>query len=486
MSHDILAIIALSQGLQLPPKPSSDKPWTGPDPTLVHIQSVLYSSLAVSLLAAFAAMLGKQWLNRYSAVIHGSLIDRSRDRQRKMNGMATWRFHVVMEVLPLMLQGALLLLGYALANYLFTIDKIIAWVIAGFTASGLFFYLLIVIAATISYDCPFQTPLSIFIHFITRFDNAHRKYLKRSRRWFRRVFSPEKKQRPSRPDGSDPPGSPGKLDWNNTGDHIELVVFGSYGNSPPLFEKETDWEGYTLDSNCIVWMSENVVDENAVLGIMRFIPEVVWHPGIRNTPLRGLYEALLECLDYSSGHPVIIPKLKEKAYLSAKALLHVAVQRRCIGCESDKSVFNSISSRHQNMRSKYRRGDSDLEATLGIVDRVFNPDGFEMMPWDDFSFSDSHHAWMGRILLYRAWYVLGRREPLPDDIKGFVLHSLRLDPPPSAPTVLHCLLIIGLVLEINLDVDDQQITDNRLVEFRPLSSGAKLRYLVAVKNSALK
>ena len=40
--------------------------WTGPDSTIVHVQAVLFSSLAISLLAAFIAMLSKQWLSRYS------------------------------------------------------------------------------------------------------------------------------------------------------------------------------------------------------------------------------------------------------------------------------------------------------------------------------------------------------------------------------------------------------------------------------------
>ena len=103
--------------------------WTGPDPTVVHVEAILYSSLAASLLAAFVAMLGKQWLNRYAQVeMRGSVINHSRHRQRKMNGMVTWHFDFVMECLPLMLQAALLLLGYALSNYLFFINKAIAGV----------------------------------------------------------------------------------------------------------------------------------------------------------------------------------------------------------------------------------------------------------------------------------------------------------------------------------------------------------------------
>ena len=47
---------------------------------------------------------------------------------------------------PLMLQAALLLLGYALSNYLFFINKVVASVLIGFTSFGLLFYLLIISA----------------------------------------------------------------------------------------------------------------------------------------------------------------------------------------------------------------------------------------------------------------------------------------------------------------------------------------------------
>lgn len=51
--------------------------WNGPPGTIVYAQSVFYCSLAASLLAAFVAMLGKQWLNRYERVANrGSFIER--------------------------------------------------------------------------------------------------------------------------------------------------------------------------------------------------------------------------------------------------------------------------------------------------------------------------------------------------------------------------------------------------------------------------
>jgi len=68
---------------------------------------------------------------------------------------------------------------------------------------------------------------------------------------------------------------------------------------------------------------------------------------------------------------------------------------------------------------------------------------------------------MGHILLYRAWDVLRRGEALPDDIKGFILHSFRLDPPPPALIAADCMFIIGLLLGIRLHAYDLLVTDKR-------------------------
>ena len=80
-------------------------------------------------------MLGKQWSNRYASV----------DTR-------------VLESLSLMLQVALLLLGFALSRYLWEIDTTIAFVVVGVTSFGVFFYLFIFVAGATSDGCPYQTP----------------------------------------------------------------------------------------------------------------------------------------------------------------------------------------------------------------------------------------------------------------------------------------------------------------------------------------
>ena len=462
MNHTLLRIVASAALGNTPTGADAALPeWNGPDATIVHVQTVLYSSLLTSLLAAFIAMLGKQWLNRYASVERGSVIDRGRQRKHKMDGMTTWRFNLVMECLPLMLQIALLLLlGYALSNYLFFINKTVASVVIGFTAFGLLFYCLIVSAATLSYNCPFQTPLSLVLRLLIRFDNEHKKYLERTGKWLRRSFSIRNKNRP-RPWSGDPHGLDGLGTFygNRFGDHTELPMADVSEQPPPLFNKEIrwDWDGYVVDSDCITWVFEMPMDMDLTMATARFISEITWHAGTRTIPLERLYDTLLKCFDHSTGRPTLKPALRNHAYFSAKALLHVTIQNKCIGNRDDEAIFESISSRGPITGSTHCEGDSDLEATLGIIDRIF---GYSQpICWQNFSFSVPHHTWMGHILLYRAWDVLGKGYPLPNDTKEFILHSLRLQPP--AAIVADCLFIIGLVLGIKLHIDDLLVADKR-------------------------
>jgi len=130
--------------------------WSGPPLTIVHVQAIPYASLASSLFSAFLAMLGKQWLNRYASLnIRGSAIERSQNRQRKLDGIAAWYFDHVLESLPLILQFALLLLGGALSLYLWGINTTVALVVIGVASFGVAFYAFIVIAGTASVSCPY-------------------------------------------------------------------------------------------------------------------------------------------------------------------------------------------------------------------------------------------------------------------------------------------------------------------------------------------
>ena len=161
-------------GDKIPPLPQ----WTGPPRTMVQVQAVLFTSLAISLFCAFLAMLGKQWLNRYDSTdMQGSAIERSHNRQQKLSGIVAWYFNHVMDSLPLMLQMALFLLDCALSRYLWEMNITIACVLIGATSLGVLFYLLIVVVGSFSESFPYQTPSAhilrhIFYHYLPELSSA--------------------------------------------------------------------------------------------------------------------------------------------------------------------------------------------------------------------------------------------------------------------------------------------------------------------------
>ena len=132
--------------------------------SIVRAQSILFTSLSVTLFVAFIAVLGKQWILYYTRVTTwGNIVDRGKERQAKLLGLQKWGFHLIMESLPVMLQFSLLLFGIALTVYLWDLDFTIAEVVPAITSAGFIFYSCITIAATVWRDCPFQTPLSVLL-----------------------------------------------------------------------------------------------------------------------------------------------------------------------------------------------------------------------------------------------------------------------------------------------------------------------------------
>ena len=100
--------------------------------------------------------------------MRGSAVERSQNRQQKLDGIVAWYFNHVMESLPLMLQGALLLLGCGLSRYLWDISIVVTSVVIGVTSLGLVFYLFIIVAGAASESCPYQTPGSHILRHLGR------------------------------------------------------------------------------------------------------------------------------------------------------------------------------------------------------------------------------------------------------------------------------------------------------------------------------
>ena len=386
------------------PNQTTAPTWSGPDPSVVQAQAALFASLASALLAAFIATLGKQWLNLH---VEGSFIDRNRHRELRMRGMITWKFKFVMECLPLIMQGSLLLLGYGLIRYFWNISRTVSSVIIAFVATGLAFYIFIVSVATFSKACPFQTPISIVLRHTFAYCWGGIKRLHRGL-----ITNQNQSPSPSR--------------------------------APNPDEQDS---GFRADSHCITTMFRMTKASESIAAIMAYIPEITWDGRIKSIPLLQVYQALCESLWRSpDGKTLLQPGARERALGSAKALLHLYIQRRCVYGD-DEALKNQVRLvNHPSKPLSYNDPDgdhdSDLESTFYIVDWAFglNPE----IPWSDLKLSKSHHCWMGHILQYRAWHSLQTNGVLSDDVKGFLDYSLACATLPD-PVVANCLFIINMV-----------------------------------------
>ena len=134
--------------------------------TQIWIQTLAHASLATSLLAAFGAVLVKQWLGHFKTTRlgGGNLPERCKRRQLKLDGLKRWHFSTIVSILPIFLQLSLLFFGIAISANIWTQEHTVASVIIATTAFGVFFYYLTVMASMTSEDCPFQTPVSIVLY----------------------------------------------------------------------------------------------------------------------------------------------------------------------------------------------------------------------------------------------------------------------------------------------------------------------------------
>ena len=346
-----------------------------------------------------------------------------------------WIFGFLVEALSLMLQAALLVIAYVLADHLWSQDR----GAASITVAGAeILCIILIITTTIA-----PTFLSIFGGGLS---SGIRKAL--------RAFTSAKSSGNDIKTRTTPKRQPSVLPISNEKDEKVEIILSQ--DIPTIFKKqEIDWKGFISDSLCIAWMFDRTFDSDKVTVILDFIPDVVWHSGICNVPITIVFEIFEGCFNYSDGNAALIPRLRDRAYASGRALVHLAIQRKCIGEEACDPLKDF---RGTQRSYSWRSYDKDLDSILALVDRLLGNN--RPINWNGYKFTESHQRWLSHILLYRAWDHLCYSPKLPDDVEAFV--TLALSTEDTHPAVVaDCLFIISLLIGLPLHVDDLAITDKR-------------------------
>ena len=273
---------------------------------VVRAQSILFASLSITLLVAFVAVLGKQWIMYYTrATTFGNIIDRGKERQVKFAGFRKWGFRLIMELLPVMLQLALLLFGVALVVYLWDLNVSIAGVVLVVTSIGLAFYTCITLTATIYSDCPFKTPLSVLLRKVPLWV---KEFVAISRLWLRRktttyltgiehmtgrgfLGSFVKRAFRIRTGGTDTPNYPGEN--TSRADHPMTLSNPAFWRNEPLFTSPVPKD---IGASAGFWLLENSVDSSAASAVAAVFAEFQWPSHHHSTTaLIRLRDTYVEC-----------------------------------------------------------------------------------------------------------------------------------------------------------------------------------------------
>lgn len=325
-SEAYLRAILLSLNPPISPgeNPAAPPAWNGPPREIITASNLLYASLLMSLLAAFVAMLGKQWLNRYLSHTGGSMTERSGDRQRKFDGLKKWPFRFFIEGLPIILQIALILLACGLSRYMWSVNTSVARVIISFTAFGFLFYIGIVVAGTSSYDCPFQTPVSLALRHLKDSGITGKISTTLSPSNFTNLLL-----RVGQAFASSQQGLAQGIQRFRRPSLLPVTALPLLPQNCPVLRLDI-WNFEALrqnadDAGCVCWVLRYITEPEAIDSAIRLAGSIRWFNGDSNhePPFDLIVSTFEACFDSFNQ---VYPGMRDRAYFSARAIFQIHIR----------------------------------------------------------------------------------------------------------------------------------------------------------------
>ena len=476
--------------------------WTGPPHAIVQVQAILYASLTASLFSAFLAMLGKQWLNRYASTeLRGTTIERSQNRQRKLNGIVTWYFDYVLESLPLMLQVALLLLGCALSRYLWEINTTVASVVLGVTSAGVISYMFIVVVGTASESCPYQTPGSNSLrhlwpkvqripHSVASASSSVASVVVlvfRESKTFRTTYINMQYYHPWWSRGKILPFLKDMaleiphafaIDTHHLGRAMmwqltALLVSLGHGVHNWLCgttftpAQKSDQQTTVLELRCISWMLQTSLDKAVHLLIMKHLATITTLANFDPTLVMDCLNTFMSCIkvDINTHEVVIVQGLKQLAATSALCLFNTLSHLMVM--DPNSSLIDNVHQCYVKVLSPQAdfHGHQFYHTMNSIRCLFVQWQERRDFSWDEYKPSTNEYTMVASNFVKIAQFGHQRVQKLkvPRWVLRFTLYSLSLDPPPPTPVVADCLLIIAIELGCDMSNTGNVASDKRYV-----------------------
>ena len=359
----------------------------------------------------------------------------------------------------MMLQASLLLLGCALARYLWEIDTTVGSVILGVTSFGVLFYVFIVIAGSASASCPYQTPgsrilASAFQTLGHAFrDSATGRMFQLNVGYYHPWWSRDKIMGFLRgilvgllPALASDGARLGKVLFKSLVAFIHKV-YTWLPTISPIPTHAPDHQTTLLDLHCISWILQTSLDKDHHLSAMEHLVTMVALPDFDPSLVTWFFGALTSCIRVADGKVMVTQGLEKLATLSATCLLHTF---------SHLSVMAPSSGVLADTCQKYARifpyyiefNELPFCHTFGAIHFALHHDGYLGQGRGYGSFS-GEYIMFSHALTKLAQSEYQRRERVPDWILGYVLYILSLHPLPSI-TIANCLTIVAISLNCDI------------------------------------
>jgi len=397
-------------------------------------QALLYASLVASLLSVFLAIFAKQWSDQYTLTdVRGSTIERSQNRQRKLNGITTWHLNTVIRVLPSFLQLSLSFLSYAVSLYLSVVNPSISFLCGAAAATIIYLYLTLI--AVTNPNFPYRTSASLAIPYICR-------TLTHDPQWSRGGVMHFLK------------GVPRMLiaKCRHLGQAALWVLVAGFTTNGRLPGGPSSPEQDVLDMQCVLWMVQMPLEKDIQLPALEYLATMTQLADFGPALVASCFDVLTDCMKVVNRSVVVTQGLERLATVSAMC---------CLRTFSRLSVMDPMSGVLVDVRQCYNEAlppeikfkGSPFYHTLGAIHRLLKS-GRERwqrarIEWRGYKPPGHEHAIVARALTELAQSEHRRSEhqkKVPRWIIRFTLHSLSLDPPPSTSVVIDCLSVIAIDL----------------------------------------
>ena len=313
-------------------------------PNAAVVNTLFFLSLALVLVDAFLAMLVKGWLQEFDRGWRKCTVAhlRAQERERRMQDLERWKLHELIALLPILIQGSLLLFCIGLIVLIFPLHLPSAILFSLFV-SGLGFYGFTIYVSIVKKYAPFSSPAPRLLS----------RAVEILRTWYHLIARNVRRIVPAISFHNRPPLSPQeyRADTNASQETVQLLPLNNGVAEPP---QPHNPDG--IERSKVVPRSRFNIDTQAHIHVLERLVTATAE-AVEHTPI------FLELLDQPVKYPTIQPSSVEKW----KELLHIT-----LGSFGDQTTF-SISAAWTLARTMmicHKHDTLDQQLCLALQDRL--------------------------------------------------------------------------------------------------------------------